>query len=182
MNVGKIFENDWKNSIDKKLIYYFRLKDSPSSFGANNNNVRFTLNNPYDSFLFYNCHLFPMELKSTKDTSFSFQRTKQDKGKKIKLHQIEGLLEASKYQNIIAGFVFNFRKETDNVCYWLDINNFILFMNSTTKGSINEKDIQEFGGIVVSNEKKKVHYRYAVQELLDGLIKDGDIIAEKDIS
>lgn len=169
MNIGKIFENDWKKSIDENKVYFNRMKDSPSSFGADSQQVRFTLNNPYDSFAFYNGHLFPMELKSTKSTNFSFQRFKGDGSKQIKFHQIQGLLEASRYPNVYAGFVFNFRKTNSNICYWLDIKNFDIFFRNTSKKSINEKDIIQFNGIVVDNEKLKVHYKYNVQELLDNL-------------
>ena len=56
------------------------------------------------TFVFYERTLFPLELKSTKSSSFSFQREKEKKKVKIlKLSQIEGLTEASKYNGVYAG-------------------------------------------------------------------------------
>ena len=121
MNTGKVFEQNFKKSVDESKIYYLRLKDSPASFGQDSSKVRFTADNPYDNFCFYERTLFPLELKSTKSTSFSFQRNKKEKGKNIKLSQIEGLTMASKYEGIYAGFIFNFDKgET----VWMNIKDF----------------------------------------------------------
>ena len=162
-NSGKKFENQWKKSVTEGM-YYLRLKDNPSSFGQDSSFVRFTLNNPYDCFIFYNRFLFPMELKSTQSTSISIQREKNKKGKMIKLHQIQGLTEANEFDGIFAGFVFDFR-ETENT-YWIDINDFNVFLSETDKKSINEKDIIKYKGIVVSKTKKKVNFSYNLQELV----------------
>lgn len=162
-NLGKKFENQWKKSVTEGM-YYLRLKDNPSSFGQDSSFVRFTLNNPYDCFIFYNRFLFPMELKSTQSTSISIQREKGEKGKMIKIHQIQGLTEANGYDGIFAGFVFDFR-ETENT-YWMDIEDFNVFLSETDKKSINEKDIIKYKGIMVSKIKKKVNFSYNLQELL----------------
>jgi penicillin-binding protein-related factor A (putative recombinase) len=164
---GKLFEQQWKKSATDDM-YYFRLKDSPSSFGQDSTFVRFTLNNPYDAFIFYNRFLFPMELKSTELTSISIQRDKGEKGKMIKHHQIEGLTEANKYEGIFSGFVFDFRN-TGNT-YWFGIENFTQFLSETTKKSINEKDVIEYGGILVDKTKKKVKYTYNIKELLNRIV------------
>lgn len=184
MNAGKIFETDWKKSVDTDKIYFNRVKDSASSFGQDSSQTRFTLNNPYDCFAFYNFHFFPMELKSTKNTSISIQRTKQDKGKMIKLNQIVGLTEASKYEGIYAGFIFNFRSENNtNNTYWLNIKNFNKFLENTNKKSINEKDVIEYCGIFIDSQIKKVHYKYDIEELLSFLVyhKGGDIFGKEDL-
>lgn len=165
---GKIFEQQWKRSINENM-YYFRLKDNPSSFGRDSTYVRFTLDNPYDCFIFYNRFLFPMELKSTELTSMSLQRCKEDKGKMIKLHQIESLSESNKYDGIFAGFVFDFRS-TDNT-YWLSIDNFSLFLSENDKKSINEKDIIKYKGIKIQKTKKRVKYLYNIQELLNEIVR-----------
>ena len=141
MNTGKVFEQNFKKSVDKSKIYFVRLKDSPSSFGQDSSKVRFTANNPYDNFCFYERTLFPLELKSTKSTSFSFQRDKKEKSKNIKLSQIEGLTEASKYNGVYAGFVFNFDKgET----VWMDIKDFNDFWEAKYDEAICQKIYSKF--------------------------------------
>ena len=166
---GKIFEQQWKNSIDKEKMYYFRLKDNPSSFGRDSVSVRFTLNNPYDCFIFYNRFFFPMELKSTELTSISIQRRKEDNGKMIKINQINGLLEANEYDGIFPGFIFDFRLSGNT--YWLSINNFNLFMIENDKKSINEKDVIKYKGININKTKKRIRYVYDIEELLLNIIK-----------
>lgn len=172
-NAGKVFETDWKKSIDENNQYFLRLQDSPSAFGKDSDVVRFTNHNPYDCFCFYNSHLFPFELKHTKNGSFSIQRDKKEKSKMIKLTQIEGLTKASFYPQVFAGFVFNIFNEENNSnnCYWLNIKNFNRFLKETIKKSINEKDIVEYGGIIVKNEIMISHYKYDVTALLNYLIK-----------
>ena len=178
MNTGKVFEQNFKKSVDKSKIYFVRLKDSPSSFGQDSSKVRFTANNPYDNFCFYERTLFPLELKSTKSTSFSFQRDKKEKSKNIKLSQIEGLTEASKYNGVYAGFVFNFDKgET----VWMDIKDFNDFYNTTTKGSINYQDMMEYGCIIIEKHLLKVNYKYEITNLLDEIIKKGEYNAKKNL-
>ena len=71
-NEGKKFEEDWKNSFKKVNAYFFRIKDSAASFSGGNSS--FTRSNPYDCFVLYEGYFFPMELKSTKGTSFSFEK------------------------------------------------------------------------------------------------------------
>lgn len=164
---GKIFEQQWKKSVNNKM-YYYRLKDSPSSFGQDSTKVRFTLDNDFDCFIFYNRFLFPMELKSTELTSISIQREKADKGKMIKLNQIKGLSESNEYDGIFAGFVLDFRN-TNNT-YWFSIESFNLFLLESDKKSINEKDIIKYKGILIDKTKKKVNYMYNIQKLLEDIV------------
>lgn len=174
MNSGKRFENDWKKSIeDAKQIYYYRLKDSPAGFGQDSKFTRFTNRNPYDCYGFYKFHLFPMELKHTKNGSISIQREKTEKNKMIKLHQIQGLAEASQYKGICAGFVFNFTNEEKDInhTYWLSIADFNCFLSENSKKSINEKDTIVYNGVLITTEKKRVNYTYNVLELLNSLIE-----------
>lgn len=167
MNDGKRFEADWKDSVSEN-IYYQRIQDNASSFG-NGTATRFTLNNPYDCYAFYNASLFPMELKSKKNKSLTFQKedTKLS-GKDIKLNQIKGLLYASEFEGIYPGFVFNFREE--EVTYWMYIKDFYDFYKNTTKSSININDILEYNVIVVDSVKKRVRYKYDMQKLFDDII------------
>ena len=111
-----------------------------------------------------------MELKSTKGTSFSFEKEGAGNGNKlIKLSQIHGLNEVSQFKNAKAGFIFNFRDV--HRTYYLDIINFMRFYNNTSKFSINEKDIIEYEGVLIESKLLKVRYRYNVEKLLNELIR-----------
>jgi|GEM_PF-334212 len=171
-NEGKRFEENIKNSANVKTMYFERIKDSPASFGNNDSSgvIRFTSKNPYDSFVFYKYRFFPLELKSTKGTSMSIQREKSQKGKMIKLHQIEGLKRAATYEGIIAGFLLDFR--TSENTFFININDVVRFMNENSKGSINEKDVINYNGVLIEKVKKKVNYRYDLEKLFDGLIEN----------
>lgn len=162
MNIGKIFENNFKKSIPN-CIFYLRLKDSASSFKQDSKATRFTLQNPYDALLFDGDCLYTFELKSTSGTNFSFQRDGDKNNRMIKYHQIKGLLNSSQYDNIYSGFVFDFRKSKT---YFLSISNFVKFMDNTSKVSINEADIVKYNGIVIEKRKKIKNYSYDVELLL----------------
>lgn len=168
MNAGKVFENNWKESFKKIDAYYFRIKDSASAF--NNGNSSFTRSNPYDCFSLYNKYFFAMELKSTKGSSFTFEKDGSGKGNKmIKKNQIDGLNDVINFKNTFAGFIFNFR--SDNLTYWMNIKDFIEFYNNTDKGSINKDDIKKYHGILIKSKKLKVNYRYDIKLLFDNLIR-----------
>jgi penicillin-binding protein-related factor A (putative recombinase) len=132
--------------------------------------------NDFDSFVYRKPNLFPIELKSTKGKSMSFQE------KIIKKHQIEALDDAAKYDGIIAGFIFNFR-EYDNFTCFIHIKDFLeikyLSQNEITKHRFKSKlnkssiglDICKEVGIEIRNVKKKVKYRYYINQFLDSLIE-----------
>jgi penicillin-binding protein-related factor A (putative recombinase) len=163
-NPGKAFEEDIKKSMPID-VYFYRLRDTASAFGGGSDFLRFSSQNHYDCFFYKYPSFYPCELKSNQGTSFSIQHTKEEKGKDIKLHQIEGLTVASQFPGIYAGLILNFRK-TGNT-YWLNIKDFNRFNELTEKKSINEKDVQEFGGIEIRSELKKVRYRYDINELIE---------------
>jgi len=169
-NQGKIFEDSFRDSIDQSKIYYYRLRDSASSFGGGNDSLRFSIKNDYDCFLYLYPNYYPCELKSNQGTSFSIQKEKEEKGKDIKLHQIEGLTKASNYNGIYAGLILNFR--TVEHTYWLDIKAFNEFNKNTIKKSINEKDIIEYGGVLIGQRKKKVRYSYDIDKMIEDIVRE----------
>lgn len=164
-NEGKKFEEDFKKSVPEDF-YFYRLRDSGSSFNpTQETGLRFSWQNDYDCFIFYKDSFFPIELKSTQGTSMSIQFTKEEKGKMIKLSQINGLMKAQKHEGVYAGFLLNFRK-TEHT-YWLSIKDFYLFYKFTDKKTINEKDIQENNGILIPQVKKRVRYTYDVKRMIE---------------
>jgi recombination protein U len=168
-NVGKDFEDQFRDSIPEN-IYFYRLRDPANSFSGNSRNLRFTIKNDYDCFLFKPPCFYPCELKSTKGTSFSIQRDKEEKGKDIKLNQIKGLTKAGTHPEIYAGFYLNFRSN-HNHTYWLNIKDFNKFNETTEKKSINEKDVIKFSGIEIKSELKKVRYKYDIEDLIEKISK-----------
>lgn len=176
MNEGKDFEQQFQASLESEGLYVVRLQDSPSSFGAQTQGiVRFTLNNPYD-FIAYNYpYYYALELKSTKSTSLSFNIwNKGDesyvKTPNIKKHQIEGLSKAYSHKGVFSGFIINFRDTKKKPrTYYLSIFDFNTFLKNTTKKSINEKDIIEYGGIIIEQDLKKVKYSFRIKEFIKTL-------------
>lgn len=165
VNVGKRFESNFKISADNANVFYYRLKDSAQSFGGTNN-LRFSLKNPCDCFIYNHPTLYTLELKSVGTSSISFERTKEDKGV-IHLHQIEGLTEFSKYQGVVSGFVLNFRHSDGNeICYFQEICDFNSMIEELNKKSFNENDLRNNNAIIIEGQKKKVNYKYNIEKFL----------------
>ena len=167
-STGKDFELQIKESTSKyPQIYYYRLKDSAVSFN-HTENTSYTPSNDYDCFMYSYPNFFPMELKSSKGTSFSFQRDKKDKGKNIKLSQIEGLTKASLVSGVYAGFLFNFSDKYKT--YWMNVKDFNRFYYESSKKSLNEMDMIDYGAVLLLQELKKVKYHYKLGLLLEEII------------
>lgn len=171
MNVGKRFENNFRDSVPDDVLYY-RLRDSAQSFGAvranseANDTLRFSLKNPCDCFLFKSPVLYALELKSVGSTSISFERSELEHGV-IHFHQIEGLRDFAKHKNCIAGFLLNFRrKDESETCYFLHINDFLCMISNISKKSFNEKDLAAYHPIVIKSRKKIVNYDYDVADFM----------------
>ena len=173
-NSGKQFEQDFSSSIPS-YCFVHRLRDSAQSYN-NSKNTRFTWDNECDFFVFDgNNHLFyAIECKSTKYKSMSFQTDINDKNAKmIKLHQIESLTDMSKYDGIIAGFLLNFRDEKNNSqrTYFQNIIDFNRMIKEINKVSINEMDLILYNAIKINGEKKRVNYRWNIDEFLKNVNK-----------
>lgn len=170
MNIGKRFESNFRNSVPDNVLYY-RLKDSAQSFGCTSN-LRFSLKNPCDCFLYQSPTLLALEMKSVATSSISFERSKDDKGV-IHYHQIEGLRKFAKHKDVIAGFLLNFRhKNGTEVCYFLHIKDFDFMISDIHKKSFNETDLQGHNPIIIESEIKKVNYRYNVSKFIADAQRD----------
>lgn len=162
-NVGKIFEQNWKKSIPEN-VWYYRPPDSAQSFGTNSN-LRFSAKSPCDCFMYNGEVFYTLELKSVGTTSISFERDKEDKGV-IHKHQIDKLLEFSKYKNIISGLLLDFR--LSDKTYFCMIEEFKNMIDNLDKKSFNEKDLSEWcNPIVIEKKKMKVNYKYMVDTFLN---------------
>lgn len=171
---GKKFEHLIKQSADEQHIWFLRIKDVnlPMSVRAK---VKLP-QNQYDSVAFYKGHLFPLEFKSTKAKSFSLSN------KIIKENQINNLQKAAQFDDVIPGFVFNFR-EPDNLSYFVHINDFLIYKKiaqgemksiypekiKVNKSSIPIGVIKKIG-VPIQQVMKRTNYRYYINQLFDKLI------------
>lgn len=176
LTLGKKFEQNFQESCKKQKIFFHRIKDVcvPPELRAKINIPQ----NKYDNLVFHWEHLFPLELKSSGQRSVSFSE------KIIKQHQIDNLLEASEYENVVPGFVFNFRNY-DNRTFFVHITDFIEYKDtiekkrvSTYKSKINKNsislDICGEIGIEIKNQLKRTNYSYDILSFLKMAISRWD--------
>jgi recombination protein U len=172
LNDGKIFEQDFRKSIPDSC-YSLRLNDPAQSFNKANDGLRFSLHNPYDTILFDGKKLYCFELKTSLN-SLTFWKPEyeyKEKHQSInnKSNQIIGLTNASKFENIIAGFIINFRSDI-NKTYFVSIDEFNKLINSISKKSFNCADVEKYtSAILIEQQIKKVHYKYDDGKLLKQL-------------
>lgn len=163
MNAGKIFEEQFKKSVPE-YCYLLRLKDPPQSFEKT---ARFSRKNPFDFIMFDDKRktLYALELKSTKGKSISIEGLNDDSKRMIHRHQILGLAELDKYENINAGFVLNFRDEDNERCFYIDINTVLHLLNDLSIKSISLKALTEIG-IEIDTIKHRTKYTYDINKFL----------------
>lgn len=177
MNTGKFFEKNFKESCKKDGVFVLRLRDAAQGWMKN---AKYSHDNPYDFLVFKALdperqlgRLVCLELKHTTSTSLSIQRSKEERSdKKIKFHQIEGLYKAQEFLGVKAGFLFNFsyenkNKEIEEITMFMDINNFMRFLDENDKKSINMKDILNYDSIIIEQEKKIKNYHYCIGDLIE---------------
>lgn len=150
-------------------MYYQRIKDPAQSFNQSDS-LRFSLQNPYDCFMYLYPTLFTLELKSTEGTSMTFYRNDFiNDGKKhtfmIKKNQLEGLSESSKYKGIVSGLVLNFRKV--NHTYFISIIDANKMIENIERKSFNEKDVILNNGYLIEQHLKKIKYSYNLQKFIE---------------
>ena len=171
-NQGKKFETIIKDCMPD-YVMLTRIPDPPQSF-TQRDDTKFSKKNPYDYECFDSLHRieYCLELKSTAQKYLTYHTSENDEKEKksanILWHQIDGLTKASKYPNVIAGFLLNFRLDSgEHLLYFMDICNFNKARENTNKKSLNIMDVVLYGGIKISGEKKRVNYRWD----LDGFFK-----------
>lgn len=159
MNSGKRFENNFKNSVPKDIFYY-RFRDGSSSWGGNEK-VRFQQTNICDCMLFDGKVLYLLELKSTKQKSLPFNN--------IKKHQIEDLLKAKKYSQIICGLIIEFSGL--NECYFVEIKQFKGFYDNADRKSL-PIDYCRKNGIKIDLEMKKINKKLDIKSMIEKIEKE----------
>lgn len=175
-NEGKKFESILKSSAPPYLKI-IRIPDPPQSF-TQRDDTKFSKKNPYDYEAFDSLHRisYSLELKTTSQKYLTYHTCEEDeKAKKsanIQWHQIEGLTKAAEYDNVIAGFLLNFRLDSgEQLLYFLNIKDFNKFRKNTNKKSLNIIDVSLNGGIKIGGEKLRVNYRWNLDDFLESQSK-----------
>lgn len=171
INFGKRFEESIKNSIPNHCLLV-RLPDPPHSF-TQRSDTKFSVKNPCDYLLFDSVSrsLLPLELKTTKYKSISFEdiNCDEEQNKMVHKHQILGLLKMSKYDGVFPSFIFNFRDEKNDMerTYLQDIKSFVYMTGIIGKSSFNEIDLLKYNAIRIDGEKKRTRYKWDIDGLLN---------------
>ena len=171
MNDGKKFELAFKNSVPDYCLT-IRLNDSAQAF-KKSNLARFTLKNKCDFIIFNSVLqvLYCLELKSTKYKSMSFEDIYSDESqeKMIHKHQILALRDFSTFENVVAGFVFNFRDEANKMerTYFQEINDFLKMCKTINKKSFNEMDLIMANAVKLDGIKKRTNYTWNIEKILE---------------
>ena len=175
-NEGKKFETVFK-SCSPSYLKMTRIPDPPQSF-TQRDDTKYSKKNPYDFEAFDSKHRiqYCWELKSTSQKYLTYHTNIEDEKEKksanIQWHQIVGLTEASEYDNVIAGFMFNFRLDNgEQLLYFMNIKDFNKFRKNTNKKSLNIMDISLNGGVKIKGEKLRVNYRWNLDEFLNSQSK-----------
>lgn len=152
-NSGKVFEDNFKASIPENIFYY-RFRDSASTYYGGNNFLRFSITNIADCMLFNGNKLILCELKAHKGSSIPLDCII---GKKSKLQQIEDLYSASKFDNILCYLIVFF--EDKEICYALPIDKFKDFIQDYNRKSVPISYFEEYA-IKIETTKIRTNYRY----------------------
>lgn len=154
-NAGKVFEEDIKKSVPEEYWIY-RFKDGTANFsGSKNENVRFQAHNICDFMIMAKENLILLELKTHAGVSIPFNC--------IRKNQIE---EMSKIEHpkIKAYFILNFRDNEKT--YAVSAKELREYIENSNRKSIPISWCEE-NGIEILGVKKKVRYRYLVEEFLE---------------
>jgi hypothetical protein len=101
--------------------------------------------------------------------SFEDVDSDEKQNKMIHKHQILALHKFSQFDNVTAGFIFNFRDEKNNMerTYFQNINDFVVMCKEVNKSSFNEMDLLLNNAIKINGNKKRVNYTWNIDEFLN---------------
>lgn len=162
-NLGKVFEQNFRKSIpDSDKIYYYRLKDSASSYYGGNQQLRFSQSNIADAFLFhvteYVNYLLILEFKNHKGKSLPINC--------IRENQLKEMVEASKKIDVIPLLVVFF--SDIERCFSLrieDVNNYI---KTSGRKSIPLEYFEQTA-IEIEVTKLRTNYKYNIEGWLNNI-------------
>ena len=145
MNIGKIFETEFKNSVPS-WCYYYRLRDGTAAYGGNTN-MRFQAKNICDCIVIGQAFTYFIELKNTNQKSLPLSN--------IKENQLKGLYEIN-HSKIKSYIIICFRKYEK--CFALPVDK-VYQVAMTDKKSISMQYCID-NGISIAMSKVRVRYKY----------------------
>jgi len=160
-NLGKVFEQNWRLSIPETTnIFYYRLKDTASSYYGGNNNLRFSQNNIADAFM-YHCNngannLLILEYKSHKGKSLPLTC--------IRENQLNEMLLAGEKTGVIPMLIVFF--SDIERCFSLNIKFVKEFLRNNDRKSIPIEYFEE-NGLEIEVIKLRTNYRYNIEDWLN---------------
>lgn len=162
-NLGKQFEQSFRKSIpETDNIYYYRLKDSASSYYGGNDSLRFSQSNIADAFMFYVNEymnlLLILEFKHHKGKSLPINC--------IRENQLKEMTLASKKTDVIPMLVVFFSDVEK--CYSLKIEDVDIFIKNNDRKSIPLEFFEQYG-IPIDVIKLRTNYKYNVEEWLKNI-------------
>lgn len=169
-NSGKQFEENWKQSAPDYCVL-LRIPDPPQSF-TKRSDTKYSHKNSFDYLLFDTDSriLFCLELKSTSGKSISYEdiNSDEEQNKMVRKHQILGLIDYSKYNNVVPCFIFNFRDEKNDMerTYFQSIEDFVNMTRKINKVSFNEMDLLLNNAIKIDSIKKRKYFKYDIDTFL----------------
>lgn len=162
-NQGKVFEDNFRKSIPiTPNVFYYRLKDTASSYYGGNQQLRFSQSNIADAFLLHTntqfniTHLLILELKSHKGKSLPFSA--------IRDNQLKEMFEASRYRKILP-FIVMFFSDIER-CFALPIQKVVALKQEGTRKSIPLEYFEE-QGTEIEVIKLRTNYRYNIEKFLE---------------
>lgn len=162
-NQGKIFEQNFRKSIPlSNKIYYYRLKDSASSYYGGNDMLRFSQNNIADAFMFYvgdyATELLILEFKNHKGKSLPLSC--------IRENQLKEMCQANVKQSVIPMLIVFFID--CEKCYSLNIEYVDKFIKENDRKSIPIEYFEQYG-IEIETIKLRTNYKYNIQKWLENI-------------
>lgn len=160
-NKGKVFENNFRLSIPKNPnVFYYRLKDTASSYYGGNEFLRFSQSNIADAFLLNTnqktTHLLILELKNHKGKSLPYNA--------IRENQLNEMLKASEYNNVVP-FIIVFFSDIER-CFALHIVKVMKFIQESERKSVPIEYFEQ-EGTEIEVIKLRTNYRYNIEKFLE---------------
>lgn len=164
-NKGKVFENNFRLSMPKTPnVFYYRLKDSASSYYGGNEFLRFSQSNIADAFLLHttqyakstNTNLLILELKNHKGKSLPYNA--------IRENQLSEMTKASQYNHVVP-LIIVFFSDIER-CFALHIVKVMKFIQESERKSIPIEFFEQ-EGTEIEVVKLRTNYRYNIEKFLE---------------
>lgn len=162
-NLGKQFEQSFRKSIpESDNIYYYRLKDTASSYYGGNESLRFSQSNIADAFMFYVNEyinlLLILEFKHHKGKSLPINC--------IRENQLKEMLQASKKKDVVPMLVVFFSDVEK--CFSIPIEDICNFISNTDRKSIPLEYFEQCA-TPIEVIKLRTNYKFNVEQWLNNI-------------